>query len=136
MKKVFGLLMAAALVVSCSDDDKKSSVDMSKLTAGKWYYSSSRMSAAGQNIDEPYDHECSTSKDYIQFANGSVTDVTYYSDCTSDSYVDTYTVSGNTITSDGQTATITELSSSKFVTEISETVNGVKVTYQNTFTAN
>lgn len=136
MKKVFGLLMAATLIVSCSDDDKKPSVDMSKLTAGKWYYSSSKTTAAGQSETEAYEHSCTTSKDYVQFANGSVTDVNYYSDCTSDSTTDTYTLSGSTITSDGEVVTVKELSSSKFVIESSETYEGVTIKYETTFTAN
>lgn len=137
MKKVFGLLMAAALIVSCSkDDDNKSSVDMSKLTAGKWYYSSSKTSALGQSVDEPYDHACSTSKDYILFADGAVADVEYYSDCTSTTYSDPYTVSGSTITIDGESVTVTELSSSKLVVESSYTESGTTVKYTSTFTAN
>lgn len=136
MKKVFGLLMVAALIVSCSDDDKKTSVDMSKLTAGKWYFSSSKETVAGQPKSENYEHACASSKDYIQFTNGTLTSVEYDSDCVADSDTNTYTVSGSSITIDGETVTVKELSSSKLVIESSETYEGVKFVYEDVFTAN
>jgi hypothetical protein len=136
MKKVFGLLMVAALIVSCSDDDKKPSVDMSKLTAGKWYQSSSKTTVAGNSESENYEHACASSKDYIQFANGIVTRVEYGSDCVAYSGTDAYTLSGTSITSDGETVVVKELSSSKLVIESSETYEGVKFVYEDVFTAN
>ncbi|MFP9100152.1 lipocalin family protein [Flavobacterium sp. RHBU_24] len=141
MKKILGLAMAAALLMSCSDDDKGSSVDMSKLTAGKWYYSSSKTVAAGQELsNEVYDHDCATSKDYVTYTAGVYTDVYHYSDCEADSDVGTYTVSGNTVTTvlDGTTdvATVETLDASTLVLKYQETLNGVTFTTTDTYKSN
>ena len=109
---------------------------MSKLTAGKWYQSSSKTTVAGQPTSENYVHACASSKDYIQFTNGTFTSVEYDSDCVADSDTNTYTVSGSNITVDGETVTVKELSSSKLVIESSETYEGVKFVYEDVFTAN
>jgi len=141
MKKLLGLAMAAALLMSCSDDDKGSSVDMSKLTAGKWYYSSSKTVAAGQELsNEVYDNECATKKDYVTFAAGVYTDVYHYSNCEMDSDAGTYTVNGNTVTTvlDGTTdvSTVETLDSSTLVLKYDETLNGVTFTTTETFKSN
>lgn len=139
MKKVLGLLMASALIVSCSKDDNNnvSKVDMSKLTVGKWYFSGTKTTVAGQSVNQPYEHACTTAKDYEMYGtNGTLTGVEYTSDCNPMTYTDTYTLNGTSITSDGSTGTIKELSSSKLLIEYQETVNGVKFTYEQTYTAN
>lgn len=142
MKKVFGLLAVVALMTSCSDDDSSSTaVNETTLSAGKWYYSSTKYSALGQAVDQAYEHECTTSKDYIAFANGVLSDSYHDSDC--DEYIDTaaYTISGKTVTvdygeGDTETYTVKSLSSSKLVLETSYTQSGNTVKYTSTYTSN
>lgn len=133
--------MVATLVVSCSDDDNSSSVDMSKLTSGKWYYSHEKTIVAGQTLtDAAYDHDCATKKDYIELSATTVTDVYYGTDCEANTDTSTYTVSGQTITTTegGTTYTVNvkELNSNRLVVESTETYEGVTATYQTTFTKN
>jgi hypothetical protein len=116
MKKLLSLAMAAALLMSCSDDDGPS-VNMDELTGQKWYYNSYKV--AGQTI--PYDDNETCGKDYLEFfANGVVNDVDIW-DC--EPYVDSaaYNVTGKTITiiMDGDmiTGTIKELTSKKLIIE-------------------
>lgn len=135
MKKVFGLFMAAALIVSCSDEGKPS-VDISKLTAGKWYYSESKTTIAGRTESETYKHACTTSKDYVEFTSGTVNEVEYGTDCVADTYTQTYTVSGNKVTIDGDEVTVKELTATKLVFETSYTAEGVTMKYEDTFIAN
>jgi hypothetical protein len=137
MKKFLGLFMAAALLVSCSDDDSSSSVSESQLAAGKWYYSNTKYSAAGQSETETYDHSCATSKDYITFSNGVYTDVYHFSDCETSTSTSTYTLDGKTLTIAGDGAyTVKTASSSKLVLETKETISGVTFTYTDTYTSN
>ena len=141
MKKLLGLAMAAALLMSCSDDDNGSKVDMSKLTSGKWYYSSDKTIVAGQTVeDAAYVNDCATKKDYTEFAATTFTDVYHDTDCEVNTEFGTYTVSGETITAtmggDTQTGTVKELNSNKLVIEATETFNGVTATYQTTYTKN
>ncbi|MFP9112326.1 lipocalin family protein [Flavobacterium sp. RHBU_3] len=142
MKKVFGLLAVVALMTSCSDDDSSSvTVSEATLSTGKWYYSSSKYSALGQGVDQAYEHQCASSKDYIMFADGVFSDSYHDSGC--DEYVDTaaYTISGKTVTvdygdGDTETYTVTALSSTKLVLETSYTESGMTVKYTDTYTSN
>lgn len=116
MKKVIGLGLAMALFASCSDDDSSSSVNMNNLE-GKWYYVSTN--ANGET--EPYDDHEPCGKDYIEFADGILTDVDVW-DCdgntpVTEEYSMAYTVSGNKITASAggetQTVTVKKLTSSE-----------------------
>lgn len=115
MKKKLLLAFTAIFIISCSDDD---SVNMGHLTGRKWYISSYE---SGLGV-RSYHHECSTSKDYIEFSTetDTFTDISYAKDCSIYSQESgTYSVKGTTITRTGETvrSEVKELSSNKLVTE-------------------
>ncbi|MFY7728686.1 MAG: hypothetical protein ACOVRN_04145 [Flavobacterium sp.] len=120
MKKVLGLLMASAFIMSCSKDDNNGpKVDMSKLSTTKWYYKTEK---DGSAAEAPYVNECASNKDYTMFAaNGVLTDAYYNADCVADVGTGAYIVSNNTITATmyGETTTVVvkELTSTKLVIE-------------------
>lgn len=130
--------MAAALLVSCSDDDSSSSVSVEKLVGKKWYYNSYKF--AGQTI--PYDDHEECGKDYIQFFdNGTAEDVDIW-DCEADIETGNFTLVGKTLTivSDGdtQTATVKQLSSNKLILEATEDIEdtGSPIKFQVIYTTN
>lgn len=130
--------MAAALLVSCSDDDSSSSVSVEKLVGKKWYYNSYKF--AGQTI--PYDDHEECGKDYIQFfANGTAEDVDIW-DCEADTETGNFTLVGKTLTivsgGDTQTATVKQLSSNKLILEATEDIEdtGNPIKFQVIYTTN
>ncbi|MFP9100151.1 lipocalin family protein [Flavobacterium sp. RHBU_24] len=117
MKKLLGLAMAVLLFASCSDDNNNEpAVDVSKLTSGKWFRSSTRYPDNGQMY--LHDNLCPTSRDYVVFnTDGTITSVYYFEDCIFHSdNSGTYTLVGKRLTIGGsESLIITKLTSSTLV---------------------
>jgi len=117
MKKLLGLTLAAILLVSCSDDD--SSVNTENLV-GKWFPTTTQIKGRPAT---PYENDCATAKDNIEFdTNGTGTNVYYNTNC--EDYTDdmTYAIIDKTLTinfGSGNVVSykVTSLSSSKLVIE-------------------
>src|SRR5690606_18412675 len=109
MKKLSMLLGSAFIMAlsfsSCSDDDKGSSVTEEKLT-GKWGYSTTKFSGAGQSTDEePYfGNADGCPVDYLQLNDdGTLID----GDFSTGDPECVISMSGGSWTLDGKTLTLT-----------------------------
>lgn len=132
------LTLGLALTTSCGDDDSSSN-NTSGALEGKWIYAKEGMAAQGQEILNDYEHTEGCSKDYLEILESTANDVTYWgSECDQTIDESTYTRNGNTltVTSDGQTETVTieKLTGSELKISISETMEGTTVKYITTFT--
>lgn len=101
--KLSGLLLASALLFSCSSDDDNNA---SASIVGKWAF----IDTVVNGVSEPYDDHEACGKDYVEFK----ADNTYISvdvwDC--EEYPDdysTYSVNGNMITINNETSEIIQL---------------------------
>ena len=104
MKKILFLFVSTFVLglTSCDKDDDSSSTGIE----GKWEYSQSGTIVAGQETLGPYDHECSSQKDYTEFLSGGVIkDYFFDIDCVQNLIQGTWSKSGNTLTIniDGET---------------------------------
>lgn len=86
MKKSIFYLAIALIgfgMMSCSSDDDKGGGNHSDAIVGKWAHKTNTMLINGQGIPMPYDHECATKKDFIEFlTNKRVESTSYADDCT------------------------------------------------------
>ena len=136
MKK-FSITLASALVLglsftSCgSDDNGGGGVSNAKL-AGKWEFSKEKFSINGTAFPEQdyADNEAGCSKDYLSFTEaGTYEEGDYWnSDCDLDIYDGTYTLSGKTITVDGETFEVQTLSGSTLKLKTTFTEEGITYT--------
>lgn len=100
MKKHFFLFvtLVGLSLISCNNDDENSSTSI----VGKWEYFKEGFVVDGQEILEDYDHAVGCNKDTAQYnSNGTLQEVYYSNDgsgCVEESDTNSYTISGNTIT--------------------------------------
>lgn len=123
MKKFFSLFALATLLcgfTACSGDDDDGG-EMGSSIVGVWEYDKVGM-LGGERF--PYDHACSTNKDFMEFESGSSMSYTDYdSDCGAETYYATYQLEGSElkVTEDGETTTaiVDELNSNtlRFIVE-------------------
>lgn len=144
MKKtiIFLIFTLVSLVFypSCSSNDDNSSTPTS--VKGKWNFSTMSTTINGVTSPETnYDGNVDgCSKDYLEFYSEGVYNEGDYdgSSCVLDVYHGTWSQTGNTITivegNEVYSAEIVSLSSSALKVKASETVNGVLITVNITFT--
>ena len=98
MKKILFLFVSTLVLglTSCSKDDDSSS--SSTGLEGRWEYSQEGAIVGGQEVLAPYEHECSSQKDYTEFlAGGVMKDYYFDTNCTQDLSQGTWTKSGNSL---------------------------------------
>lgn len=133
-------VMAIGFATSCSDDDSKG--ETSGTLEGKWNYSKTITSFAGQSMTDEYEHTAGCSKDYIEFVAGGVyNDVYHYgSECSTSTFEDTWVRSNNTLTigeSEGaEVYTIDGLNGSELKLKMTETLQGQTYTITDFYTKN
>lgn len=105
---VFGL----GFLSSCSSDDDNGSGLGSNQIVGKWEYLRTGELVNGIEILEPWEHECSSKKDNVEFTSANEAfDIYHYSDCSFSTDVFQYALEGDvlkmTYTDNGTTITET-----------------------------
>ena len=132
------LLFGLGFLGACSSDDDSGNGGNADLIVGKWQYVQTGTMVNGTEVLEPWDHECATKKDNVEFTStGNMTDTYYYSNCSLESNFYTYTVEGNnlkiTYVEDGATitesATIENLNATTLKISMTEVYNGTSYTY-------
>ena len=132
MKKLFllfvGVALAGTSLISCSSDDNGGS---SSDIVGKWYAEKTVYTFMGQRVEQPYEHECSSERDYSEFkSNGNFVYGEYSSACELFEDFGNWVKNGNelTLTQTGggeqTTVTILTLTSSKLVIKLSDEDTG------------
>jgi len=133
MKKLLGLALVASLFASCSDDDSASTSVNLDLLVKKWYPTSYVLN--GQTIAYDDHEECGN--DFLEFYDNGTARFVDIWDCEEVIDNGTYTVSGNTITSDlgngPETVNVITLTATDLVIEQAYTESGVTVTMQQKF---
>lgn len=140
--KLLLLLTFVSVFYSCSNsDDENNSIDSNRLI-GKWSLISEKETANGTIVFEAdWNHNCSTTNDYVEFYNNGEFDwIEYQSDCninTSSSNIDaTWTLSGNTINFGNDTelgsATIESLTETTLIVKDEFSEGGVNYVYYTT----
>ena len=131
MKKLIVLFLSVMtsglLLTSCSDDDESGS-----SIEGKWDFFQVGISALGQEILEPYEHQEGCDKDNLNFKSGGVLDAEEFFNngegCDSDIEIGSWAKSGSTLTFtfEGELveATIVTLDSSTLKLNVSEEFEG------------
>jgi hypothetical protein len=141
MKNAKLLLLSALTIVSlsltsCGDDDSDST---SGSIEGKWAYNQigAKLNGKEQLIDYPY-NQTGCDKDYIEVDATTIKYASHDTDCSVDIDSETYTKSGNTITTgtgeDAVTSKITKLTGSELKIESTYTEGGETTTEVTTFT--
>lgn len=108
-KTILMLFMFTASVmsfVSCSSDDSDSS--SSSNIVGKWQHEKAGGILGGEEILLPYEHDCPTKKDYIEFlSNGTGRSYYYDQNCQLEEGGEggTWDKSGNILTLSGEDGT-------------------------------
>ncbi|MDO5654561.1 MAG: lipocalin family protein [Flavobacteriaceae bacterium] len=95
MKNLYFLIATILLIgfTACNNDDDNSST---QTLIGKWKFEQQGYLINGQEILEPYENDCPTKFDHVEFLNNGITKDFYYGvDCRE--YVDngTWSQSGN-----------------------------------------
>jgi len=140
--KLLLLFTFASIFYSCSNsDDDNNSIDSNRLI-GKWSLVSEKETANGSTVFEAdWNHNCSTTNDYVEFYNNGEFDwIEYQSDCninTSSSNIDaTWTLSGNTINFGNdpelESATIESLTETTLIVKDEFSEGGVNYVYYTT----
>ena len=127
---VFGL----GFLGSCSSDDDNGAGSHADQIVGKWSFVESGFVVNGMEVLEPWDHECATKNDHVEFTGaGKLYDHYYGSDCVVETEISNYSIDGNTIIvlqdGEAETATIEVLNSTTLKLKVQEAYGGTDFTY-------